>query len=236
MWTALFEEDGTPNGLMRVWTPEETASRRTSVWEDRKPIMVDPENIYSEYVSPLDYPSDFPAPWWIKNATRQYIGDVNRGVAEAKRTWLPIRCKVVRHDNTRCWNWVSRKNETRCKQHLGWVADEHAQKARVAKARVMEASILAAETLEDLAYSASGEAVRLKASTEILDRAGVRGGTELEVTGEVEVTDPSGEVKERLDRLAKRMAAAEAKELADPADTVDAEIVADESDRTPAEE
>jgi hypothetical protein len=51
--------------------------------------------------------------------------------------------------------------------------------------------------------SAVSEPVRLKASTEILDRAGVRGGIELD--GNINVTDgrPAAEIiSERLQRLA----------------------------------
>ena len=52
--------------------------------------------------------------------------------------------------------------------------------------------------------SAVSEPVRLKASTEILDRAGVRGGIELD--GNINVTDqrPAAEIiSERLGRLAQ---------------------------------
>lgn len=51
--------------------------------------------------------------------------------------------------------------------------------------------------------SAASEPVRLKASTEILDRAGVRGGIEFDAR--LEVTDgrpPAQVVAERLQRLA----------------------------------
>ena len=51
--------------------------------------------------------------------------------------------------------------------------------------------------------NAESEPVRLKASTEILDRAGVRGGTELSVDVEVnDVRPPHVIVAERLQRLA----------------------------------
>lgn len=234
-WSPVFQDDGTPSGLIRAYTPEETTARRESVWDSRKPIMEDPSNVYSEYLSPLDYPNDYPAPWWIKNAIRQYVGDVRDGKPEPKRTWLPIRCKVVRNDGTRCWNWVSRKNETKCKQHLGWVADEHAQLQRVAKTRILQASVVAADTLEELIYDRDQSgAVRLKASTEVLDRAGIRGGVELDVSGEIETKDVGGEVKERLDRLADRMATAAAALEAATTGTahtdepIDAEVVSDE--------
>jgi hypothetical protein len=234
-WSPVFAEDGTPSGLIRAYTPEETTARRESVWQSRKPIMVDPSSAYSEYISPLDYPSDYPAPWWIKNSVRQYLGQAREGKPEEKRVWLATRCKVVRNDGTRCWNWVSRRNETKCKQHLGWVADQHSQLQRVAKTRILQASVVAADTLEELIYDKDQSgAVRLKASTEVLDRAGIRGGVELEVSGEIETKDAGGEVSERLERLAKRMAEAASKvdELSASAhgeEPVDAEIVEEET-------
>jgi hypothetical protein len=50
--------------------------------------------------------------------------------------------------------------------------------------------------------SAQSEPVRLKASTEILDRAGVRGGVEIEVGMDVTVRSPHEIIQERLARLA----------------------------------
>jgi hypothetical protein len=50
--------------------------------------------------------------------------------------------------------------------------------------------------------SAQSEPVRLKASTEILDRAGVRGGVEIEVGLDVTVRNPHEIIRERLERLA----------------------------------
>ena len=50
--------------------------------------------------------------------------------------------------------------------------------------------------------SAQSEPVRLKASTEILDRAGVRGGVEIDVGVDVTVRSPHEIIKERLARLA----------------------------------
>ena len=67
----------------------------------------------------------------------------------------------------------------------------------------MQAAPYAVDVLEDLMQFAASEPVKLKASTEILDRAGVRGGVELD--GNISVTDgrPAAEIiAERLSRLA----------------------------------
>jgi len=80
---------------------------------------------------------------------------------------------------------------------------------------------------------ATSEPVRLKASTEILDRAGVRGGIELDAmvsTGERSATEI---IAERLDRL-RAGAVVIAGEIVDraisttPNDVTEAEVVSDD--------
>lgn len=60
----------------------------------------------------------------------------------------------------------------------------------------------ATDVLEDLLQNASSEAVRLKAVEVVYDRAGLRGGTEIDVT--VTTTDPAEALRERLETLRKR--------------------------------
>jgi hypothetical protein len=50
--------------------------------------------------------------------------------------------------------------------------------------------------------TAQSEPVRLKAATEILDRAGVRGGVEIDVGVDVSLRSPADIIAERLQRLA----------------------------------
>jgi hypothetical protein len=69
--------------------------------------------------------------------------------------------------------------------------------------------------------SAESEQVRLKASTEILDRAGLRAGMDLNIDVEVsEGRSPAQIVQERLARLASGMARTQEQE-----DIIDAEVV-----------
>jgi hypothetical protein len=67
---------------------------------------------------------------------------------------------------------------------------------------LLQSAPYAVDVLEELMESAQSEPVRLKASTEILDRAGVRGGVELDVGVDVTVRSPHEVIKERLARLA----------------------------------
>jgi hypothetical protein len=73
-----------------------------------------------------------------------------------------------------------------------------------ARRKLMQSAPYAVDILEELMENADVEQVRLKASTEILDRAGVRGGMDIGL--DVELTDarsPAQIVAERLARLAE---------------------------------
>lgn len=214
MWSALTDPDtGMPTGLIRVFTPEELTARRESVWDTKKPIMEEPGNAYSEYVGPRDLEMDADIPWWVKLRLRGWVEDELSGKPEEKRRRFPERCEVIRTDGTRCWSWAPAPNKAkRCKKHLAWEMDTDQANAKLAKLRMLQMAPAAADTLEGLMLDANESgAVRLKASTEILDRAGVRGGVELDISGELEVKDAGAEVSDRLTRLAERMAEAEKK-------------------------
>lgn len=99
-----------------------------------------------------------------------------------------------------------------------------------ARRKLMQSAPYAVDVLEELMESADVEQVRLKASTEILDRAGVRGGMDIGL--DVEVTDarsPAQIVAERLARLSEGAAALQER-LAQNEDVVEAEIVKEETD------
>lgn len=70
-----------------------------------------------------------------------------------------------------------------------------------ARMRLLEMSDQAIDVIEDLSLNATAEQVRLKASTEILDRAGIRGGVEIDFGGEVTHT-----IETAADRTRKQLA------------------------------
>jgi hypothetical protein len=108
-----------------------------------------------------------------------------------------------------------------------------------ARRKIIQAAPYAVDVLEDLMENAESEPVRLKASTEILDRAGIRGGQDLNV--EIEITEArpaSMVVAERLARLAEGALSMTARlhaiaEQAENSDIVDGEVV-DEEEPGPA--
>jgi hypothetical protein len=94
----------------------------------------------------------------------------------------------------------------------------------------MQSAPYAVDVLEELMENADLEQVRLKASTEILDRAGVRAGMDIGV--EIELMDarsPAQIVAERLSRLAEGANALQAR-LAhqEEEEVVEAEVVKEE--------
>lgn len=75
-----------------------------------------------------------------------------------------------------------------------------------ARLKLIDSSDEAADWLIDLGRNANSEAVRLGAAKEVLDRAGVRGGTEVDV--QVSAGATAGQVlRDRLQKLKDRTAA-----------------------------
>lgn len=226
MWATVTSDDPSPTGLIRVFSDEVLTARRNSVWESRKPIMKDPADRYSDYLEPDDYPLDYDLPWWMQQRLRGWNKQTDEGVPEAERRPFPVRCETRRNDGTRCWNWAgSPKKAGLCKQHLPWQAELEQRNIQVARLKLLQAGPAMADNLEDLALNAAGEAVRLKATTEILDRIGVRGGVEIDAHVEVEQVDPAKAIREKLERLSRNPAFAA---LLEPTPVLEAEVVADE--------
>ena len=123
-----------------------------------------------------------------------------------------------------------------CRVHLGSIQRKPGEDIERARAKLTQAAPYAVDVLEDLMENAASEPVRLKASTEILDRAGVRGGVEFDANINVNDTrSPAQIVAERLQRLAGGAIEIAAKlsengieiKANDESDIQDAEIVED---------
>jgi hypothetical protein len=92
--------------------------------------------------------------------------------------------------------------------------------------------------LEQLMDNAESEPVKLKAATEILDRAGIRAGIDINTDVTLDVRPAASIIAERLSRLAQGAAQLEARMNASQdeetvivevvPDAVDAEVVEDE--------
>lgn len=98
-----------------------------------------------------------------------------------------------------------------------------------ARLRLLDSTDIAIDVLEDLMQPGTGEAIRLKSAESILDRAGIRGGFEIQVEGDI-TASPADELKKRLAELQKGATAVQRiKSGSEPQadDIVDADIVDD---------
>jgi hypothetical protein len=194
--------------------------RRMLSLHEKRPLLVDPKNVNSDYLTGLDLLVDGDAsrivPPWVLGATRhwhneQEAGGVPEGSRRAPKA-LPHRCRMIKSDGIRCMLWSSGRlaDDGLCRIHLK-VQRKPGEDIERARKKIIQAAPYAVDVLEELMESAVSEPVRLKASTEILDRAGVRGG--IEIDANVEVTDARPAhvvVAERLAKLASGAAAIEA--------------------------
>jgi hypothetical protein len=240
-WDTVYSSNGVPTGLIQARSMEMAKERRMLSLSEKKPIMVDSESINSDYLTGLDLlaesATDYLVPPWVIGATRMWVKEQDEPVASQKRqpTALPSRCRTIKDDGIRCMLWSSGrpKDDGLCRVHLRSVKKRPGEDIERARQKLTQAAPYAVDMLEDMMENAVSEPVKLKAATEILDRAGVRGGIEFDAS--VKVTDdrPAAVIiQERLARLATGAALQVAGELA----ASGVELTNDTSDIQDAEE
>jgi len=201
----VLDENGDPTGLIRPVSGEVLTARREKAGKIYAQLLTDPENLWSDYVGPDEWPMDAYVPWWVEDRLRRWRRQDSEAVPIEDRKPFPTRCSWIRADETRCWMWVGSPQHTDvCSAHLRSKTNADSKRAMIAKQKLIDLTPDMVDRLEWYAYNAEGEAVGLKATTEILDRAGVRSGFELEVSGEVEVKNQADEVRSKLDVLRAR--------------------------------
>lgn len=241
-WDAVYSQNGAPTGLIAARSPEQNKERRLLSLDQKKPLLSDPRDGNSNFVTGLDLLVDEQAckitPPWVIGATRSYIKEQEAGGPTSNRrapASLPHRCRTKKEDGIRCMLWSSGrvKDDGLCRVHLRSVRKPGEDVER-ARRKLMQAAPYAVDVLEMLMESAHREDVKLKASTEILDRAGVRGGMELDVGVEFTNNRPAHMiVAERLQRLTEGAAAiagtlGDHHRSANNQEIIDAEVVDDE--------
>lgn len=142
------------------------------------------------------------------------------GYEEVPPDWKPradrplpaLRCSHVRDDDSRCKNFGVRGTgfngtPSMCFIHGGSLPAVKAKaEATVlsAKLRLVQETGMALDTLFSLTKVGTADAIRLKAATEILDRAGIKGGYEVQV--EVGNSSTAAEdIQKKLAVMAERM-------------------------------
>jgi hypothetical protein len=232
-WDPVYDQSGRPTGLIAARSREATKERRLLSLQEKKPLLVDQKNRDADFLTGYDLVVDDAAcsivPPWVLGATRAWIVEQENGGPKSERrapAALPHRCRMMKSDGIRCMLWSSGrvKDDGLCRIHLRTIRKpgEDVERARL---KLMQAAPYAVDVLEELMESAESEPVRLKASTEILDRAGVRGGQDFNIG--VEVTDARPAATVIFERLAKlaEIAASVQRSVPEETDITDAEIV-----------
>jgi hypothetical protein len=239
-WDPVYSTNGVPTGLIRARSKESTMERRLLSLAEKRPIMVDSTSNNSDYLTGLDLlaedTADYLVPPWVIHSTRLYLKEQNEGGPKSdKRKPLaqPHRCRQVKDDGIRCMLWSSGrpKDDGLCRIHLRSTQHKTSDDIERARQKLVQAAPYAVDMLEDLMENAESEPVKLKAATEILDRAGIRGGVEIDSSINIDVRPAAQVIAERLDRLAQGAIQSAAK-LADAGlhvlpdeDIIDAEVV-----------
>lgn len=180
-----------------------------------------------------------PEPSKAPRSPAEQGSEVPLGWKPTPREPVPVvRCIQIKKDGNRCKAWSIRGYD-KCFKHSGPgalmpngnVNKYAASVVEAARLRLVDSADMALDVIHDL-YSNPGtsEGIRLKAATEILDRAGIRGGYEVDVTVE-ERESPTVELKKRMLELKK---GAEARQRMqdgtydDELDIVEGEIVSED--------
>lgn len=235
IWETVYTNDGTLSGLLKVRSADSTKERRIQSLAEKRPLLSISTDNNSDYITGYDLlaeeATDYLVPPWVIHATRLYLKEQETGVLNPKRAPLaqPHRCRQIKHDGIRCMLWASGrpKDDGLCRVHLRSLKHKTSDDIERAREKLTQAAPFAVDKLEELMEFAESEPVALKAATEILDRAGVRGGVEIDTNVNVEMRPAAEIIAERLDRLAAG-AIQTAARLAPDNSVIDAEVVEDD--------
>lgn len=235
-WMPVYDSSGRPTGMIAARSKEALIERRIQSLAEKRPLLVDPHDKNSDYLTGLDLLLEdkaiLIAPPWVIGATKAWQAEQESGgppTARRAPKGLPSRCRTVKTDGIRCMLWASGRpqDDGLCRIHLK-SQRKPGEDIERARRKLMQAAPYAVDVLEELMESAESEPVRLKATTEILDRAGIRGGQDISVDVEVNDSRPAAQVvAERLARLAvgAQAMAARVQALEVQTDKTDCEIV-----------
>lgn len=219
-WLPVFATNGIPTGLIQAVSEEMATQKRIISLHEKKPLLTNPDNRNSDYVTGLDLiaeeATDYLVPPWVIGATRSYLKEQEVGPSPSKKRQplaLPSRCAAIKDDGIRCMLWSSGRlqDDNLCRVHLRSLKHRPGDDIERARAKLTQAAPYAVDVLEQMMEFAESEPVKLKAATEILDRAGVRGGVELDANITLDARPAATLIAERLQRLAINASSAAAR-------------------------
>lgn len=207
-WREVYNEDGSPSNWIVAMSPE---AMKLKVLQKKAAILTDARDVNSDYETGVDLllvpDIETYVPGWVLGATRKF----NKIERERERTGknvtphlatAPGRCEAIKVNGQRCVNWHGGtvKENGYCRMHLSRTGTEVNTVAK-ARNRMLSGAVAAVTRLETLMETATSEQVQLKASTELLDRVGIRGGVEVDQKVEIEVQPAALMITERLRKL-----------------------------------
>jgi len=241
----VYDNSGRITPYIQVITSE---MRTHALAQNKSAILSDDRNIDSDWLTGVallvEPASDLLVPAWVIAATNHWLVVQEERQKRGNPNFRPAiksapgRCTAKRIDKHRCENWFNGTADygTFCRVHQSnrqYGEDEQAGHLARARNRIQSAASSAVEELEDLLSNATSEPVRLGAARELLDRAGIRGGVEIDTN--VTVMLPAAELlKNRLDQLKQGhtdRAEIESRMMGhstEDEDVVDAEVVEEE--------
>lgn len=257
-WMPIFDVNGVSTGQIEVFSPEMETNHALGGLEAKKNILANLKDKNSDYLSGIDllyaHGVEELVPPWVLHATRTYEEIEEKRDANPHKSIRPSladypgRCRFVKGNGIRCQLWHTGRvsDDGLCRVHLGAKGTD-AGVGAVARARQRVAQIAPqmVDVMEEMAFHATSEIVRQRAAEQILDRAGVRGGIEVEHKGEVTVKPANEMLSERLKILAQNTVkqmefeadmkkaingGEEPSEEIEDADIVDAEVIEQDAD------
>lgn len=208
-WETVFDKYGKPTSLIVARSKEAIAERSLIGVTGKRALLSDPKKNNSDFLTGeallVDADACGIAPAWVVAATRKWVAEQRDGPLTPRRSPLPLpqRCRIVKSDGMRCLLWESGlpKAEGLCSIHAIPLKNAAGETISRARNKILQAATYAVDVLEELMDDAQSEPVRLKAASEILDRAGVRGGIEVDLSGDVNIRSSSDIIAERLRKL-----------------------------------
>jgi hypothetical protein len=212
-WLPVYAVNGIPTGLIQALSQEMQSQQRLLSLEEKTVILSDPKDKNSDYINGFDLlaesGADYIVPPWVLGATKVWAKQQNEleknpNLLHGKKpTPLPTRCKAIKDDGIRCQLWTGGRpqDDGFCRVHLGSLRNKPTDSVERARSRLTQAAPTAVDILEELMQGAESEPVKLKAATEILDRAGVRAGFDINTDVTIDVRPAANIIAERLQRL-----------------------------------
>jgi hypothetical protein len=207
----VYDSEGQLTPYIQVITPE----MRQAALSNKAVLLSDSRSKDSDYITGIklivEPAADHLVPAWVLSATRHWLDVAEKRKKDNNPTYRPAllgppsRCAAKKIDGHRCNNWTNGTVDYGdfCRMHLSnrqYGEEEGAGHVAKARNRIQSAALGAADVLEELMYTATSEVVRKGAADSLLDRAGVRGGVEVDTTVTVQV-NAADTVRERLKLL-----------------------------------